>query len=189
MITIDEIKEIMSTIKDLPKFEKMIEFTSVITQYFNTTKIKPIVVGGLSVEIYTRSHYTTSDIDLVTDGYHEFDKLLTQLEFKKVSKEWYHEDLGLAIEIPSNFLEGSYDKVYEISLKSGRTIYVIGIEDIIIHRLESACIHPNPENYEDYEWAYRMFLIHSQEIDKEYILKYAEETRTDLYIKKWYKEL
>jgi len=57
MITINYLKQELEKIKNKPKFHKMIEFASLLTEYFEEQGIKPVVVGGLSVEIYTRSDY------------------------------------------------------------------------------------------------------------------------------------
>lgn len=163
----------------------MLEMAALLTRYFEKDGIRPIIVGGLSVEIYTRGNYTTYDIDLITDGHQQFDRLLTEeLEFQKEGRSWYHEGLELSIEIPSNFLEGNQDKVIRIELASGRPIYVLGIEDIIIHRLESAVVsHPdNPD------WTERMFKIHKSDVDLmdlDYLLKAAKEVGVDSFIHKW----
>jgi len=186
MITLDDLKSELERIQDLPKFHKMIEFASLLTEYFEESKrIRPIVVGGLSVEIYTRNDYTTRDIDFVSDGWEEFNKVLTELGFSKVERDWYHLDTEIAIEVPSNFLEGSYDKVIELQLPNGRKLYVIGVEDIIIHRLEALHSTSFPEENEDYEWALRMFLIHKKDnIDMDYLLDKAKETKTDKLLDK-----
>lgn len=185
MITVEDIKAELIRIKDKPKFEKMLDFASILTEYFAAKQIKPIIVGGLSVEIYTRNDYMTHDIDFVTTGWHEFDKLLRELGFTKTQREWYHIDSEIAVEVPASFLEGSYDKVIELQLPNGRRLYVIGIEDIIIHRLEGIFL-PVPEDDEDYEWAMRMFLIHKDEIiDMDYLIAQAKKTNTYRFIEKW----
>lgn len=180
----------MALMSTLPKFDKMLEFSAMITEYFEREGIRPVIVGGLSVEIYTRSHYTTHDIDFVSVGWEKYNKLLISLGFERNTRVWYHEDLELAIEVPDNYLEGDPEKVLEIELLSGRKVFVIGVEDIIIHRLESAVVsHPHhPEYNQDYEWSERMFRIHADRLDMAYLLKSAEQARVDKYINIWLKE-
>ncbi|UJL46850.1 hypothetical protein KFZ58_02545 [Virgibacillus sp. NKC19-16] len=67
---------------------------------------------------------------------------------------------------------------------------MIGIEDIIIHRLESAIVsHPNnPDWTDDYEWAKRMFHIHKADsaiMDVEYLMDASSEVGVDHIIRKW----
>ncbi|WP_143469674.1 hypothetical protein [Lentibacillus sediminis] len=78
-------------------------------------------------------------------------------------------------------------------MANGKYINVIGIEDIIIHRLESANVsHPMKLVWsDDYGWARRMFRIHKDDgniMDKEYLMKEAEKVKLDNIIKKWIKE-
>lgn len=165
-----------------------------LTQYFEKENIHPIIAGGLSVKLYTRENYSTYDIDLVTDGRDKLNKLLTkQLGFKKAGRNWYHSELEIAIEIPSNSLEGSEDKVIRMELENGKFINVIGIEDIIIHRLESANVShlKNLEWSDDYGWARRMFRIHKDDeniMDKEYLMNEAEKVNLKDVIKEWMEE-
>lgn len=191
MTRLTELKQGFTNLSHLSKQERMLEMTALLTEYFKDDDIKPIIVGGLSVEIYTRGNYTTYDIDLITDGYDQFDLLLTkELDFNKEGRSWYHEELELSIEIPDNFLEGSKDKIIQIELASGRPIFVIGIEDIIIHRLESAVVSQNnhPEWTDDYEWAERMFRIHKSDtdiMDLDYLMKAAKNAKVDQMIQNW----
>ncbi|GAA0604002.1 hypothetical protein GCM10009001_21390 [Virgibacillus siamensis] len=193
MIQLNELKDEFKNLIKLTKHERMLEFCALLTDFFQKDGIKPIIVGGLSVEIYTRSNYTTYDIDLITDGRETIDNLLTnELGFKKHGRNWYHETLELSIEIPDNFLEGSKEKVLKIELKNGRNIHVIAIEDIIIHRLESAIVSSpkHPEWTDDYEWAERMFQIHKHDagiLDHRYLLTASENAQVDNIIKRWLK--
>ncbi len=189
MITINDLAKELEKIKSKPKFPKMIEFASLLTEYFEGQGIKPIIVGGLSVEIYTRNDYTTHDIDFVSDGWEEYNKVLTQLGFTKVSRQWYHTDLEIAVEVPASFLEGSYEKVIELQLPNKRKVFVIGIEDIIVHRLEGIANKRYPKDDEDYEWAMRMFLIHQDDnIDMNYLIEQSKRTKTFNFIKEWLNE-
>jgi hypothetical protein len=188
MITDKDLKMELEKIKDMPKFQKMMDFASLLTEYFAEKKIKPIVVGGLSVEIYTRNDYMTHDIDFISDGWHMFDEVLTKIGFTRTEREWYHAEAEIAIEVPSSNLYGSYEKVIELHLPNGRKLYVIGIEDIIIHRLEGI-FFANYEDSPDYEWAYRMFLIHKDSnIDVNYLTSEAKKSKTYHMIEKWFKK-
>lgn len=70
-----------------PLKERMLKVTSIITKYMeeHTKQISdvPIVVGGLAMEIYTNSEYTTRDIDLVSTASIKLKELLSDLGFKK----------------------------------------------------------------------------------------------------------
>ncbi len=185
MITIEELKKEFNKLKDKPKFEKQLEFSSLLTEYFASKNIQPIIVGGLSVEIYTRDDYHTHDIDFVSEGWDLFNEVLLSLGFDKVQRVWYHKDFEIAVEVPSSQLEGSKEHVYELTLPSGRKIYVIGVEDIIIHRVEGVSFKNYPKEDEDYEWAYRMFYIHKDNIDMHYLIKKANESNIFHLIEGW----
>lgn len=189
MTTVEDLKKALNYLEEKPKFERQLEFASLLTDYFNNRGITPIVVGGLSVEIYTRNDYHTHDIDFVSDGWYLFDELLTkQLGFERTEREWYHVETEIAVEVPSNHLEGSPDRVYEILLPNGKKLYVIGVEDIIIHRIEGIAFSLKfPEDDEDYEWAYRMFLIHKDDMDLEYLVERAKQVNIYKLIEPWLK--
>jgi len=191
MIQLTELKQEFTNLVHLSKHERMLELSALLTEYFKADGIKPVIVGGLSIEIYTRGNYTTYDIDFVTDGHDHFDVLLTkELGFKKEGRSWYHKGLELSIEIPANHLEGDPEKVIEVELASGRSIFVIGVEDIIIHRLESAFVSQpeNPEWTDDYEWAERMFHIHQSDpdiMDLDYLKIAAKKAKVGQIIDAW----
>ncbi|AJD92242.1 hypothetical protein JMA_29250 [Jeotgalibacillus malaysiensis] len=187
MTTVNDLKQALVILADKPKFERQLEFAALLTDYFMQQGIKPIVVGGLAVEIYTRNDYHTHDIDFVSEGWHLFnDLLMNQLGFERSEREWYHTGAEIAIEVPSNHLEGDPDKVYEITLPNQKKLYVISIEDIIIHRLEGiAFTLVYPKDDEDYEWAYRMFLIHKDDLDLDYLTSKAKEVKVYSLIEEW----
>jgi hypothetical protein len=164
--SISEAKQAIYALKDKTKFERLIYSTSIFTELLIEHQIKPIIVGGLAVEIYSQSGYTTQDTDLVMDGYEIADEILKELDFQKIEKDWIHPVVGISIEIPSNFLTGDYNKVTELPLDENKKVYVIGIEDIILDRLRSA-VHW--KSGEDREWGYRLLLIYFEDIDFVYI--------------------
>ena len=83
-------KNELEKLKDTPKYESMLKVAGIITLLLEKYNIKPIIVGGLSVEIYTQQEYTTRDIDFVSDGYERIQEILLSLDFKKEGKNFYH---------------------------------------------------------------------------------------------------
>lgn len=175
LLSISKAKEELSKLKDKDKFERMIQVAGILTELLEKHNIRPIIVGGLSVEIYTQQQYTTYDIDFIINGSQKAGDLLFELGFEKIGKDWIHHEVGLSIEIPDHILAGDYQKVTSVPIANNRTIYVIGIEDIILDRLRAA-VHW--KSGEDREWGYRLFYMYFEEIDIPYIesqLKTQEE--------------
>lgn len=61
-------------------------------------------------------------------------------------------------------------------------VYVIGIEDIILDRLR-ACIHWKSAS--DCEWGKRMFLLHRDRLDIEYMKEMTKRDLTRNLLDKW----
>lgn len=159
------LKEIQGLITK-SKSDRMIHFAAIFTEILERKGVnKPVVVGGLSLEIYTSNNYTTYDIDFVLSSRNIASEILENLEFKQSGKDWYHEKLGISIEIPDNNLDGDENKVTKVDV-GNRYIYLIGIEDILIHRLQSAVA---TNNQEDREWGYRLLVIYFEDLEIQYI--------------------
>jgi len=172
---INNMKNLLYELKDKPKHEKMLLFASLLTELLEKHDIKPIIVGGLSVEIYTRGDYTTRDIDFVFPGRHIADNILLHLDFVKEGRYWYHPILEIAVEIPDDFLDGDKEKIIKFNLENQRHIYVIGIEDLILDRLR-ACVFRKSSS--DCEWALRLMLTHKDILDFDYLQKKSVEDKT-----------
>jgi len=186
MISINEAKLKIDQLKGKPKFEKMLQTTAILTSLFEQENLKPIVVGGLAVEIYTRSEYTTLDIDIIFSQRAIADKYLKLLGFTTEGRHWYHEELMISIEIPNDMLEDADDeKVTELVLQDGLRVFVIGLEDIILDRLR-ACVHWKSSS--DCEWGKRLFLLHFERLDFEYLKVTSQKDLTFDILNKWLKE-
>jgi predicted nucleotidyltransferase len=175
MTQVEQAKKDIEKLKDKTQFEKMLGISGILTRLFNDVGLQPIIVGGLAVEIYTRGEYTTRDIDFIFSQRHIAEGFLERLNFKQHGRHYYHEELLVSIEIPDDMLEDAdYNKVTKLNLKNGDSVFVIGIEDIILDRLR-ACKHWKSSS--DCEWGKRMFLLHKDNLDLEYM---KECTKRDL---------
>ncbi len=165
MLSIQEANKALSELAGKDKFERLLQSAAIITDLLIQHGIKPIIVGGLSVEIYTLSGYSTEDIDFVLSGYDKTGEILELLGFRKLGKNWLHPTVGVSVEVPSNLLAGDYNKVTEIWVDD-KVIYVIGLEDIILDRLRKA-VHWNSAR--DREWGYRLLLMYLEKLDLSYV--------------------
>lgn len=183
-MNIQEAKASLLQLKNKNKFEKMLHTAAILTDLLDQHGIKPIIVGGLSVEIYTMNGYTTQDLDFVLNGYEQTSEILRELEFKKIGKDWVHPIIGVSLEIPGNELTGDYSKVTEVPV-DGKKVYVIGIEDIILDRLRSA-VHW--QSGVDREWGYRMLLMYFEDLDLAYIQNHFQHPKEEEEFQQWLHE-
>ena len=175
MILPEDIIHKFNSLNGKNNFEKMIGTVGILTHLLDE-KQRPVIVGGLAVEIYTRNEYTTVDIDLILNERAKADEILSELGFHKQGRHWFHPVLLVSLEIPNFVLEDADpEKVLELGLPNGMKVYVIGLEDIILDRLR-ACVHWKSES--DCEWAERMFFLHHERLDIEYMRKTAKRDKT-----------
>ncbi len=154
-------------------YEIMTETAAIFTALVEPHDVIPVVVGGLAVEVYTRGQYTTLDIDLVMQGRDLARDILGQPGFLQEGRHWYHPELEVALEIPGAVLEDADPgRIIKINLPSGRHLYLIGIEDIILDRLR-ACIRWRSSS--DSEWGLRMLKVHYTSLDLEYMCTMAQK--------------
>jgi len=171
------------------KYETMTKSAAIITKLLESFDIVPIVVGGLSVEIYTNKDYSTRDIDFVTSNIKKSQEILQELGFQKEGRILSHNKLQILIEFPDDQLAGSYDKVSRILIDKNLYINVISYEDIIMDRLR-AKLHWT--DIESKRWGMYILAEFFDELDIEYMStvgKGAETPSEVEELKIWLKEL
>lgn len=169
------ISELLEKLKGMPdNWQKRLFFVGILTKTLETEGVRPIVVGGHAVEFYTLGGYATGDIDIAIVDSRALDKILTDWGFKKEGRHWYSEEIDIAIEAPASTLAGDEKRLTEVEVE-GLTIYIIGVEDIIIDRL-NALVHWR--SFRDGEWAEEILALHFDKIDIEYLKERAKEEDT-----------
>jgi len=175
MILPDELLTKFKSLEGKNNFEKMLGTVGILTVLLEE-KMRPVIVGGLAVEIYTRNEYTTVDIDLILFTYQKAGEIFDFLGFKKQGRHWFHPELLVSVEIPNFVLEDADpSRVIEILLPNDLKVLVIGIEDIILDRLR-ACVHWKSTS--DCEWAERLYYLHQDRLDKDYLVNKSREDLT-----------
>lgn len=100
-------------------------------------KPPPVIIGGCALSYYSREIYFTSDIDLSYSNREALDKALKSIGFKKEGRYWVNENLKVLIEVPASNLVGEDSPLEVVELGEGLQCFVIGIEDLIIDRLNA----------------------------------------------------
>lgn len=183
---IDEAKRQLKSLNKDDKYQTMIYTAAIITKLLDKENIKPIIVGGLSVNIYTQNDYTTRDIDFIINGYSITEKLLFNLDFKKDGRYFYRDDIEIAIEIPDNHLDGDINKVKKLKLGNELFIYVISLEDIIIDRLR-ASLYWNSED--DAIWGFQLLTKNFETLDITYIKNTLKAKQEKAEFKLWLQQI
>src|SRR4030066_1569438 len=140
-------------------------------------KNAPIVIGGCALSYYSREVYFTADIDLAYADREALDAVLKDIGFKKQGRYWVNEKLKIAIEVPSLVLVGEDSPVEVVDLGEGLQCKIIGIEDLIIDRL-NACKYWKSEI--DCEMAELLIRRYTREIDWLYLEKKAVITENNI---------
>ena len=155
----------------------LIHIASVITSACLALNIEcPIVVGGLAVETYTIGDYTTRDVDFISDFMTDIHKVMLGLGFfaKEGYRYYCHPKFGDVIEFPTPPLNGSKDRIAVVDLPNGGQYYVIGLEDIIINRVEEF-VHWDKKDLrrESAQQVITILNAHSESIDYAYLNEQA----------------
>ncbi|MBI5050692.1 MAG: hypothetical protein HZC11_07465 [Nitrospirae bacterium] len=133
-------------------------------------KNAPIVIGGCALSYYSREVYFTADIDLAYADREVLDTVLKDIGFMKQGRYWVNEELKTAVEVPASVLAGETSPLETVELGEGLQCRIIGIEDLIIDRL-NACKHWKSEI--DCEMLELLIRKYTKELDWLYLEKKA----------------
>ncbi len=168
-------KAIITELEKISSIENLVDrklyFMGLLTQEAEKRKVRPIVVGGSAVDIYTEGIYPSHDIDLVSNRKIIGEILENVFNFKPSGRHWINEQIGLAVEIPGSSLAGEKNKVTVIRIENLK-VYVIGFEDLIIDRL-NACVHWKSET--DCDQARYIIRYYRNRLDFGYLEKKAKD--------------
>ena len=139
-------------------------------------KSAPVVIGGCALSYYSREVYFTADLDFAYADRESFDAALAALGFSRRGRYWIREDLGLAVEVPASSLVGEDSPVEIVEFEEGLHCRIIGIEDLIIDRL-NACKHWKSQT--DCEMVALLLKKYSAELDWKYLEEKAAEPAND----------
>jgi hypothetical protein len=137
----------------------------------------PIVIGGLALSYYSREVYFTADIDLACADRDDLELVLGELGFTRKGRYWIHGALDIAVEAPASTLAGEDAPRETVELDGGLHCVVIGLEDLIVDRL-NACKHWKSEG--DCEAAELLVVRYRDDLDWDYLERKAARAENDL---------
>ena len=173
-----DIKDILTKIRatEAPLARQML-MTGLITRVLEDRgKPAPVLIGGLALSYYTREVFFTADIDLAYADRDALDEALRELDFVKKGRYWVHDGLDMAVEAPASELAGEDAPRETVELEGGLRCVVIGLEDLIIDRM-NACKHWKSEV--DCEMTELLIMHYRQELDWVYLEKRAALQEND----------
>jgi hypothetical protein len=132
----------------------------------------PVLIGGCALAYYSREVYFTTDIDLACSDRAVLDKVLRSIGFVVEGRYWIQHDMNLMVEAPASSLVGEDAPRETVELGNGLECCVIGIEDLLIDRM-NACVHWNSS--QECEMVDLLISLWSTEIDWDYLLQRAEK--------------
>lgn len=150
--------------------KRKLYFMGLLTKEVEKKKLRPIVVGGSAVDFYTEGVYPSYDIDIISNRKIIGEILEKVFKFKPFGRHWVNEQIGISVEIPSGHLAGDKDKLRTMKI-TGLNVYVIGIEDLIIDRL-NACVHWKSET--DCNQAEFLYKYYRNRLDSVYLENMAK---------------
>lgn len=133
-------------------------------------KEAPIVIGGCALSYYTREVYFTADIDLAYANREDLNIILKDIGFEQQGRYWLNNELKIAVEAPASVLVGEDAPIEIVELGEGLTCRIIGIEDLIMDRL-NACKYWKSAT--DCEMVELLMKKYAQELDWSYLQKKA----------------
>jgi hypothetical protein len=137
----------------------------------------PVVIGGLALSYYSREVYFTADIDLACADRDSLGVVLGELGFSRRGRYWIHESLDIAVEAPATTLAGEDAPCETVELDGGLHCVLIGLEDLIVDRL-NACKHWKSEG--DCEAAELLIVRYRDDLDWDYLERKASLPENDV---------
>lgn len=168
-----DLKKEINMLKNKKRLSSYVELVGIINEIMGEHQIKPVVVGGLALEIYTRYGYFINDLDIVLKNNGLLKSVLDKLGLTAQGKYWYCSELAVGLDIhPLNTSRINMDMLTLIKLTSGRQLYVVGMEDLILDRIR--IYYGNGSGY-DLGWAMRIYKIYRGDINMDYLMEKASE--------------
>ena len=175
MINIQKVLEVIRNTES--PLKKQLLTVALITKLLEKTgRSAPVIIGGCALSYYSREIYFTADIDLAYADREALDAVLKKIGFKRSGRYWVNEGLKVVIEAPASVLAAEDSPVEVVEMGEELRCRIIGIEDLMIDRL-NACKHWKSEI--DCEMVELLAKKYFNELDWSYLEEKATRPEND----------
>lgn len=151
--------------------ERLLEVAAIVEEALAEVGVEAVVVGGLAVAYWTRGRYTTGEIDFVAPVNPALRTRLADLGFDRpAGRHWVYPNSSVALEVPGNTLEGG-DQPTEVEARSGRTLRVLSLEDLLLWRLREFLHWHDSRGFR-----HVLYMLESERVDRDRLQARAEES-------------
>ncbi len=166
--------------------ERKVRFMALLTSSLPKIGRRPVLAGGSAIEVYLDGILRTGDLDVVYNVA-ALARVLRAWRFELGGglRSWVNDELGLAVDMVGEELNGSYERVTTITTEYGPAT-IIGVEDLVLKRLASAQFWRVPT---DWEQAFLLTKTQGDRIDWGYLEAEATKAGTLKLLRKLRKSL
>ena len=123
----------------------IVELAATVANHLRQHDIQVVLVGGLSVEIYSENIYLTKDIDMVDISYRkpaQLHKAMAAIGFEKTGRVFSNKTTDITVEFPSPPITVGDERVTETTVFSSAAgdLPILKVGDVIKDRL-AAYLH------------------------------------------------
>jgi hypothetical protein len=170
-------------------FKRKIGLLKIIAGYFaDHGQRPPVVVGGEAVEIYTKGAFVSHDVDILSSRQALIDCLEKELGFSRIHHNFFCPEPLFAVEWQGSALEEgreAEDHVRPVVI-NGIAIHLVGMEDLVIDRLNAAKFSRHAESWEQARGLLLGARINGLKFDGEYAGRRAQhDDLLDFYERLW----
>lgn len=176
MVTPDLVSRLAEAAAIADPLKRRLFVVGVITAALAPGGVRPVLIGGGAVEYYTFGGYATKDIDLAVSDHQLLAEVMAGLGFQRQGRFWLREDLDALVEAPASDLAGE-EAPLTIVETGGLNCYILGIEDLIIDRL-NGYVHWHWQD--DRRWVERLIELHGPMLDWAYLRRRAVSEQTSV---------
>lgn len=176
----DTREKIIDAAKNEDPLKRQMSIAAIISTELEKKGTHIVLVGGSAVEFYTVANYLTRDIDFIAARPDNIKQVMTELGFKNDGGTWYlPEHPNIVVEFPKGPLDGSWERVQNVSGPDGTSVNVISIEDILIDRASGVKYWNDSD-----EWVKYMMVGNYDRIDWDYLNTRSRELQCEEIIEK-----